>query len=153
MSLESRFWSKVRKLGPDDCWPWLAATNEHGYGVMRPEGRRIGPTVKAHRVSALLDGRDPAGRVVLHSCDNPPCVNPAHLVVCDQADNVRDMHAKGRGNAGSKNGMARATEDMVVEARARVAAGERQTDVAGDLGVSKSTLNGWIKRTGWRHVA
>ena len=64
MSLESRFWSKVRKLGPDDCWPWLAATNEHGYGVMRPEGRRIGPTVKAHRVSALLDGRDPAGRVL-----------------------------------------------------------------------------------------
>ena len=90
MSLESRFWSKVRKLGPGDCWPWLAATNEHGYGVMRPEG--TGPTVKAHRVSALLDGRDPAGRVVLHSCDNPPCVNPAHLVVGDQAD-IIEYHA------------------------------------------------------------
>ena len=65
MSLESRFWPKVRKLGPDDCWPWLAATNEHGYGVMRPEGRRTGPTVKAHRVAALLDGRDPAVKAKL----------------------------------------------------------------------------------------
>ena len=96
MSLESRFWSKVRKLGPDDCWPWLAATNEHGYGVMRPEGRRTGPTVKAHRVAALLDGRDPAGRVVLHSCDNPPCVNIDHLRYGTDQDNKMDSVVRGR---------------------------------------------------------
>lgn len=153
MSLESRFWSKVRKLGANECWLWLGAVNEHGYGVMRPEGMRSGPTIKAHRVSAQLAGLDTANRVVLHACDNPSCVNPSHLSVGDQADNVRDMYAKGRGNIGSRNGMARATADAVSEARHRVAAGERQCDVAADLGVSRQTMSGWINRRGWRHVA
>lgn len=153
MSLESRFWSKVQKAGPDDCWPWLGALNEHGYGVMRPEGQHSGPTVKAHRVSASLAGMQIEGMFVLHSCDNPPCVNPAHLRPGTALDNVRDMHSKSRGNIGARNGMARASDHAVAEARLRVAAGERQCDLAAEFGVSRQTMSGWINRRGWRHVA
>lgn len=153
MSLESRFWAKVERCGPDECWPWTNATNEHGYGVMRPEGQRTGSTVKAHRVSAQLAGMDINGRKVRHSCDNPPCCNPAHLTPGTQADNVRDMHERGRGNVGSVNGMARWTEAQVVEVRTRVANGERRCDVADSMGIPRQTVSRIVNRKGWTHVA
>lgn len=148
-----RFWSKVDKDRPNGCWEWTAALNEHGYGVMRPEGRRTGPTVKAHRVSVLLDGRDPEGLCVLHRCDNPPCVNPAHLFLGTRADNAADRDAKGRGNSGTVNGQARLTDAQVVEIRARVAAGELQRVVAASFGVGRPTVSRIVNRKGWVHVA
>jgi hypothetical protein len=154
MSLESRFWSKVDTSGgPDACWPWTGAVNESGYGVMRPEGRRSGPTVKAHRVSVQLDGRDPAGRVVCHLCDNPPCCNPKHLVLGSQMDNVRDMHAKGRGNVGVVNGAAKLNDEKVAIIKARCRAGELQKDVAADFGVCKQAVSNIMRGLVWRHVS
>ena len=95
-SVRERFWSKVdRSGGPDACWPWMAARNEHGYGVMRIEGRNV----RAHRVSLTLAAgkSDPGPSVkVLHSCDNPPCCNPAHLRYGTQGDNIRDAIERGR---------------------------------------------------------
>jgi uncharacterized protein YjiS (DUF1127 family) len=88
------FWSKVKRGGPDECWPWLAATNEKGYGVV---GGKDG-TTKANRVAwKLTNGPIPDGKCVLHRCDNPPCCNPGHLFTGTRGDNNRDMHAKGRG--------------------------------------------------------
>lgn len=153
MSLKSRFWSKVDKRGPDDCWQWTGALNEHGYGVLRPEGQRHGPCVKAHRVSAELAGMDITDAVVCHRCDNPPCVNPVHLFVGSQADNVRDMHVKGRGNLGSRNGQARLTEQQVREIRARAAAGEQQKVLAREFGVAPITVSNIVRLKSWRHVA
>lgn len=74
-------------LGP--CWEYNGTRSPHNYGVTRQ--------VAAHRLSVLLDGRDiPDGMHVLHECDNPPCVNPAHLRVGTRSDNMRDMVARGR---------------------------------------------------------
>lgn len=152
MTLESRFWAKVDRRDTDECWPWLAATNEHGYGVMRPDGHRAGATIKASRVSLILAGRDPGDLHALHTCDNPVCVNPQHLFAGMQADNVADMHAKGRGNIGSVNGQAKMTEVLVGDIRARVAAGETQKSLCKEYGITKGTMSYLVNGKTWRHV-
>lgn len=151
-TLADRFWEKVERRGPDDCWEWTAAVNEHGYGVMRPEGQRSGPTVKAHRVSLMLAGVDVDGVVVRHSCDNPPCVNPAHLSVGTMADNSADMVSRDRHPRGSRSGTSKLTERQVVEIRVRQAAGELHRVLAAEYGVSRVTITNIVTGKTWRHV-
>jgi hypothetical protein len=94
--LEDRFWPKVNKRGPDECWEWNGCTKPFGYGFIsrRPSGN----SELAHRVSwELANGPIPDGLYVLHRCDNPPCVNPNHLFLGDYGDNARDRAAKKRG--------------------------------------------------------
>ncbi|WP_328336805.1 hypothetical protein [Streptomyces violaceus] len=151
-TLADRFWEKVDRGGPDDCWEWTAAVNEHGYGVMRPEGRRTGPGIKAHRVSLMLAGVDVDSLVVRHSCDNPPCVNPAHLSTGTKADNSADMVARGRSPRGSRSGASKLTERQVAEIRVRQAAGELHRVLAAEYGISRVTITNIVTGKTWRHV-
>lgn len=152
-SVADRFWAKVDKRGPDECWLWTAVVNEHGYGVMRPEGLRSGPTVKAHRISLTLAGIDIDGRYVLHSCDNRRCVNPAHLSPGDHKENVADMMSRQRQARGSRNGHAKLTEQQVAQIRERATQGDRRRQLADEFGVSETTIHRIVTRQGWRHVA
>lgn len=91
--LGERLRERVDKRGPDECWPWIGAANrEGGYGYLSTGGRG-GRKVYAHRVAwELANGRPvPDGMVVRHSCDNPPCCNPAHLSIGTMLDNANDM--------------------------------------------------------------
>jgi hypothetical protein len=93
LTVEDRFWAKVNRRGPDDCWVWTGSTDPRGYGHIWRQGRLV-PT---HRLSYELNrGPIPDGMCVLHRCDNPPCCNPSHLFLGTKADNAHDMHAKGR---------------------------------------------------------
>lgn len=91
--LAARFWDKVAI--DRGCWLWTAGTR-HGYGAIS-EGGRGSPMIMAHRFSWEFHfGPIPDGLGVLHKCDNPPCVNPAHLFLGTQGDNMRDKAVKGR---------------------------------------------------------
>lgn len=87
------FWARVARRGPDECWEWRGSRNAKGYGQVTNQGAdRI-----AHRVAyEIAKGAIPSGMMVCHTCDNPPCCNPAHLFVGSNADNIRDKVAKGR---------------------------------------------------------
>lgn len=82
----------------DGCWIWPGTKLETGYGCLS----LFRKSVFAHRFSwGLHNGPIPPGLCVMHVCDNPPCVNPAHLRLGTKAENLKDMYAKGRGRNGN----------------------------------------------------
>jgi len=87
------------EVKPNGCWEWIATRNRQGYGVvgLYIDGRPVG--LPAPRLQWMhCHGQIPDGLVIMHICDNPPCINPAHLALASQATNLADMRAKGRDN-------------------------------------------------------
>lgn len=129
----ARFWSKVNVGRPTECWEWHAkARANYGYGIFKP--RAGAATVRAHRFAfELAHGQIADAYVVRHTCDNPPCCNPDHLVTGTQADNVQDMHERGR-----RKYTSRLTDADVTEIAARCTRGESPANVARHFGISAS---------------
>lgn len=173
--IEDRFWEKVDKDGPvirpelGPCWLWIGARDRHGYGSIG-EGAPSRRTVRVYRLSyTWAHGPVPFGLKVLHHCDNPPCVRPAHLYAGTAQQNSDDMIVRGRAAIGDRNGsrthperiargtripQARLTDDLVREIRRRDASGEEsRRAIARDLGVTHETVNRACRLESWTHVA
>lgn len=133
---DARFWAKVDKRGLDECWEWQAATNR--YGQFWIEGEFRG----AHRVAwELTNGPIPTGMQVCHHCDNPPCVNPAHLFIGTALDNNRDRAAKGRSAVNTPRNTKLSLGDLA-EIRKRYATGTvSQRVLAADFGVTQGHVS------------
>jgi len=157
--LEVRFWAKVDRsqLSPGGCWIWTAAKNEHGYGKVSVGGR-MGRPEKSHRVSLMLSGVDVTDRLVLHRCDNPPCVNPAHLYVGDHKKNTADMISRGRYRGGGKHRGSEHPSSLLNEKQVRtirtmLASGLQPATVAEHFGISSSHVSMIKGNRIWKHVA
>lgn len=158
MSLEDRLWSRVdRSGGPDACWPWVGGGG-HVFGYGQIWDADLGRAEGAHRVAyRLVNGAIPEDApCIRHTCDNPPCCNPAHLVAGTQSENLGDMSARGRRGSydrrGESNPFARLSASDVREIRARYAAGERPKAIGRSYGVTRSCVGRIVSRQTWAHV-
>ncbi len=150
--IEDRFWEKVNVGGPDDCWEWTAWKNNKGYGQISYQGK----LQLAHRFSWKLANEDPPGEMcVLHRCDNPLCVNPNHLFLGTQKDNMQDKKRKRRtaSQKGTENGKAKLTEENVLRIRELYSTGNYyQRELAVKYKVSRSQIKEIVNRKQWRHI-
>lgn len=154
-SSAQRFWQRVdRSGGPDACWIWQASIDEGGYGCFYATTEEGGLQIKAHRYAWILThGKIPDGLQVCHACDNPPCVNPAHLFIGTATDNMADMIAKGRKPRGEASGTARLTDDNVRYIREHYRPGETTfTEFANMFGVTYHAIANLIRRKTWKHL-
>ena len=156
----ARFWSRVdSSAGLCGCWLWTGARagypgrpREQRYGRLRVGGTHIG----AHRIAyELTYGPVPEGKEVCHTCDNPPCVNPAHLWAGTHAENLQDAARKGRCHVrfGARHPRSHLTVRDVRAIRARAARGESQHALAREYGLSQPGIHFIVTRATWRHVA
>lgn len=145
-----RFWSKVDRRGPDDCWLWLGGRTSKGYGGFSQSGK----DTAAHRTAwERQNGPIPEGMDVLHKCDNPPCCNPRHLFLGTNSANMADRNAKGRQAKGIENGAAKLTDARVEWLHRRRASGTAtQKELASILGVTQQSVSLVLNNRRWGHV-
>ena len=137
------------------CWPWTAFRDQDGYGnlCISPGGRNR--NFRAHRLAWRLDRRKliPPGKVVMHTCDNPPCMNPAHLRLGTMRSNRADCVTKGRNAQGVTHAAARLTEEDVLTIRDVYAKRQAiQSELARIYGVGQVTISKIVTGRTWKHV-
>lgn len=148
----NRFWNFVDRGDPNQCWPWTGwffARNPYGgftYG---------GKTYRAHRLAyTLTNGPVPSDKVVLHTCDNPACCNPAHLVVGTYRENTQDMLHKKRHitPCGERHPHAKLTDDDVRRIRELAGNGLTHRAIADMFGVAQAQIWRVVRGKSWKHV-
>lgn len=151
----SRFWALVDDSdGPESCWLWKGIRT-HNYGVF---DLNSGQRVYAHRLAMVLRHGEIGDAVVLHGCDNPPCVNAfRHLSLGTQLDNIRDMQEKARASygitSGEKHHNSKLTEALVVEIRRAYAAGEgSHRELGKRFGIHRTAIYAVVTWKTWAHV-
>lgn len=168
-SAVEKFWAQVDKLGPipercpelGACWVWVGNLDQRGgYGRLSlkigahdafPKGKQ---NIMAHRYSYLLEyGEIPEGMLVRHKCDNPPCVNPKHLELGTNEDNMRDRKERGRYALGENSARSVLTEEQVITLRAEAIPGKiGYKQLAKKYNLNPHTVQSVLRRQTWKHL-
>ena len=152
-----RFWKNVDENGPicpslgSRCWVWTAGKYQSGYGAFN----RLGYSEYAHRVSWEMHYGDILTSDVLHKCDNPSCVNPAHLFLGTADMNSKDMVSKGRSNRGEDRPLHKLSEIEVLEIRhlyKRGVVGCGYISLGRRFGVGQGAIRDAVLGITWRHI-
>ena len=150
LAIQNRFWSKVDKKEANDCWNWQTGKGWNGYGQFFIDKKNI----RAHRFSYELhhNRKITPGLVVMHTCDNRACVNPAHLVEGTVRENVQDKVNKNRQSRlpGERNGNSKLTEQQVLEIREKI--DKSNQELAELYNISKRNIHQIISRKRWSHI-
>lgn len=149
--LHDKFSSRFEKT--ETCWNWTAALSKAGYGQIGY--KKV--VYYAHRIMWEIVNQEiiPAGMNILHSCDNPRCVNPDHLRLGTHKENMQDMHNRGRAYKafGEQSGAAKLTEKEVIEIRELYKTGEYSTRTLGKrYNVSHRNIVDVVNRKIWSHI-
>lgn len=146
-----RFNAKWKMDETTGCWVWTGACVDKGYGEIKiPKTRK---QIAAHRLSYLIYcGPIPAGKCVLHKCDNPPCVNPVHLFVGTKLDNALDMVNKMRHCYGERQGSHKLTEKEVMDIHWLMKLGVKQKAISQMFKIGEMAISRIKHGQRWKHV-
>jgi hypothetical protein len=155
ISLWKRFWEKVDKRGPDECWEWLAGLEGRGYGQLSDSAGRTSHKILAHRLSWIFANGpiyDEALQV-MHKCNNKICVNPKHLELGTQSQNMKAAYRDGLKlkMPGIANGRAKLTEAQVRQLLGPKKLGELKK-LAEKFGIHKQTVSNIRAGKTWKHL-
>ena len=146
---KERIESKVEKIPEAGCWIWMGATQVRGYGELISHNRKY----LAHRASyEAFVGPIPKGMNVCHSCDNVYCVNPAHLFLGTQKQNLEDMAKKKRSTIGERNPNSKLTEDEIYRIKFGIRLGVTDETLAACFSVSRQAIKNIRNGKAWKHV-
>lgn len=131
------------------CFEWTGYLDKDGYGKFK----HLGKSLRPHRVMfEVLNGPIPSDMVVMHTCDNPKCINPKHLRLGDARSNVADKVRKQRQARGETQAGSKLTSYQVVEIRERYASGHTVKEIAKDYPVRLLHIYTIINRKAWKHI-
>lgn len=151
--IEKRFWKKVIKSGSDGCWEWTGKRERNGYGRTGLTVDGIHRELPATHASWFIHFNQWPNKLVLHKCDNPPCVNPDHLFLGDTKTNVIDRQNKGRSKnlfgVGSRHHGAKLTESDVRKIRVSDKTIKELSEI---FEVARSSISLIIARKTWKHI-
>lgn len=149
-----RFWRYVQKSSPNKCWKWVGAISGNKYGSFWNGERQI----KAHRFSYIIhNGKIPSNLIVMHKCDNMVCVNPNHLQLGTNKDNIQDALTKGRMTAGESFWASKATDELVIKIRNEFREPFTLLEECKRLNrlfpeIAPSTIRKIVRRETWKHL-
>ena len=149
--MAAHFWSKVKRGNFNHCWIWNGKIKESGYG----SAVLVTPTmISAHRMAYfLIHGPPPPGFCVCHHCDNPKCVNPRHLYLGTQGDNMRDRDIRGRTQRGANHSKSKLSAENVLWMRTAVATGTHSIPAFAHMfKVSDSCARMAVSGKNWKHL-
>jgi hypothetical protein len=146
---KERIENKVERIPEGGCWVWIGTTTVRGYGQIISNNRKH----YAHRASyEAFIGEIPKGMHVCHACDNVYCVNPAHLFLGTQKQNLEDMARKGRSTKGERNPMSKLNKEDVKDIKHLFSTGLSDSEISIEFGVCRQTINNIRNGKVWKNV-